>query len=140
VYYVGYKGDQSTPAVIATETKTKGWFNDLRFLVGVSRTTGPSEEFRITSVAVTNTDAIHGREEWLLKNESFIRQFAGKRVGDAFRIGKDIDAVTGATSSSKGSALAIKLKARKLVRAFRHEQLLSAARKSEKRPLARSKE
>jgi len=139
VYYVGYRRGEKEPFVIAAEAKTKGWFNDLRFLVGVSRGKAGTDGHRITEVIVLNAEKIHGHEEWLLKNDSFVKQFRGKKVTDGFMVGKDIDAITGATNSTKDSSLGIKLKARKLVRAFSHKGLLAAAAKSAKISLNKTK-
>ncbi len=43
-----------------------------------------------------------------IENKYFFRQFAGKRVTDNFIIGDDIDAVSGATVSSKGFTAAVR--------------------------------
>ena len=42
-----------------------------------------------------------GRRGRKVRSKAFIRQFAGKCPSDAVRVGNDIDAVTGATLSSK---------------------------------------
>ncbi len=57
--------------------------------------------FRVVSARVLEYSADRGRG---VRRASFSRQFSGKGPDDPIRIGKDIDAVTGATLSSRSMA------------------------------------
>jgi len=126
-YYLGYKFDEDEPRVIATETKTRCWFNSLRFLVGVARRDG---SFYITRVVALNPDETLAWERKLVEKNRFPKQFAGKSAKDAFIVGRDVDAITGATFSVKGSTQAIRETVDLLVSAFADKDLMAAAEKA----------
>ena len=56
-----------------------------------------------------------------IKRKSFLRQFKGKALQDPIKIGKDIDAVTQATISSRAASSAVK-KSLQIVEEFRKKQ------------------
>ena len=43
-----------------------------------------------------------------VKEQTFLKQFNGKKVSDAFQVGKDIDGISGATISSKAVSEAVR--------------------------------
>jgi Na+-translocating ferredoxin:NAD+ oxidoreductase RnfG subunit len=47
----------------------------------------------------------HGDE---IEDHRFRKQFIGKTLGDPITLGKDVDAITGATISSRSEAFAVK--------------------------------
>ncbi len=65
---------------------------------------GLDSQFRIESVDLISYVGERGSE---ISQEEFREQFVGKGAGDPFQVGDDIDAVTGATISSKSMTTAI---------------------------------
>jgi hypothetical protein len=63
------------------------------------------KDFRVLSARVLSYSSSRGRE---IRSPRFTRQFAGKGPGDPIRVGKDIDAVSGATSSSSAMAQGVR--------------------------------
>jgi hypothetical protein len=61
--------------------------------------------FRVLRADVLEYTGARGRE---VRRAGFRRQFVGKGPGDAIRVGEDIDAVTGATISSRAMAAGVR--------------------------------
>jgi Na+-translocating ferredoxin:NAD+ oxidoreductase RnfG subunit len=92
-----YNGDKIMGwAVIADEM---GKIKPITFLVGID------DKYRILGVFVLEYRDLFGSE---IKRKSFLRQFIGKSIDDTLGIGKDIDAVTGATISSHAATEMVK--------------------------------
>lgn len=88
--------------------KTAGWsvlieemgkVRPVTFLVGIDR------EGKVLAVYVLEYRDMFGSE---IKRRSFLKQFKGKSIDDPITVGRDIDAVTGATISSGAAAAAVK--------------------------------
>ncbi|KKL85688.1 hypothetical protein LCGC14_1952240 [marine sediment metagenome] len=58
-------------------------------------------EFHVRRVTVLEYP---GKRGWEVQRRSFTRQFDGKGPDDPIRVGQDVDAVTGATISSRATA------------------------------------
>lgn len=55
----------------------------------------------VQSVTILSSEEEHGKK---VAEESWLKQFKGKKVSDAFQVGRDVDGVSGATISSKAVA------------------------------------
>ncbi len=55
----------------------------------------------VQSVTILSSEEEHGKK---VAEESWLKQFKGKKVSDAFQVGRDVDGVSGATMSSKAVA------------------------------------
>ncbi len=111
----------SQPAEVFTffkEGKVVGWavaldemgkIKPITFLVGIDT------QGKVLDVYVLEYRDMFGSE---IKRKSFLKQFKGKALEDPVKIGKDIDAVTQATISSKAAASAVK-KSLKVVEGFK---------------------
>ena len=55
----------------------------------------------VTGATVLSSEEERGKK---IAEESFLKQFKGKKVSDAFQLGQDVDGVSGATWSSKAVA------------------------------------
>lgn len=55
----------------------------------------------VSSVTMLFFEEDHGKK---VSEQSFLKQFKGKKVSDTFQVGKDVDGVSGATVSSKAVA------------------------------------
>ncbi len=55
----------------------------------------------VTGVTILSSEEERGKK---ITEESFLKQFKGKKVSDAFQLGHDVDGVSGATWSSKAVA------------------------------------
>jgi len=95
-------------STVISEGKTLGWAvvseemgknNPITFLVGID------SQKKVAGVYVLEFRDMFGFE---IKRRSFLRQFQGKTSKNALKVGRDIDAVTGATISSKAAAAAVK--------------------------------
>lgn len=73
-------------------------------------------EFRVVNARVLEYP---GRRGGQVRQPSFTRQFQGKGLGDPIRLGEDIDAVTGATISSRVMTNGVRRTLRRLRRLFR---------------------
>lgn len=62
-------------------------------------------EGKVASVTVLTMEEDHGKP---VKEDSFVNQFKDKSVDSSFEVGKDVDAVSGATTSSKAMAEAVR--------------------------------
>ncbi len=76
-----------------------GKVKPITFMVGIDK------EGEVLEVRVLEYREMRGRQ---IKRRSFLRQFKGKTIKSLLRIGRDIDAVTGATISSEAVAAAVK--------------------------------
>lgn len=109
VYYVGHKGQEQVGA-IALFTQG-GYGGDVKMMMGVDM------EGRITGLRIMEHSETPGlgakiTEDW------FISQFENKKVTDPLVIGQDVDAITGATISSRSVSGGLKLMAGELERRF----------------------
>jgi electron transport complex protein RnfG len=92
------------PYGVAIESAGKGYAGDISVMVGFNLQTGNLEGIGIG--AMSETPGVGTRT----KEDSFTMQFRGMSKNTVFKIKKDgggIDAVTGATFSSRGVALAV---------------------------------
>jgi len=96
VFYFGMKGGKKT-GVAMLDTQPGKW-GIVGYAIGLDLATG-----KIANMAVTTLSEKRGRPIVL---KSFLKQFFGKGIADAFVVGKDVNAVSGATVSSKASAFA----------------------------------
>ena len=55
----------------------------------------------VQSVTILSSEEERGKK---VSEASWLKQFKGKKVSDAFQLGQDVDGVTGATWSSKSVA------------------------------------
>lgn len=89
----------------------KGW-SDFRLAVGVNPETQQVVAVRVLEHQETPGLGSKITEEW------FLAQFAGKSLSDPFRAGEDVEAITGATVSTRGVAQAVADSARPLLEAM----------------------
>jgi Na+-translocating ferredoxin:NAD+ oxidoreductase RnfG subunit len=59
----------------------------------------------VSDVRILSSQEERGRK---VEEESFLKQFHGKKISQSFTVGKDVDAVSGATWSSKAVAEAVR--------------------------------
>ena len=59
----------------------------------------------VRSVVVLESEEDHGRK---VAEASWLKQFSGKKVSDAFQVGQDVNGVSGATRSSKAVSEALR--------------------------------
>ncbi len=93
---------------ILSDKKILGWavvldemgkIKPITFLVGIDI------QGKVLGVRILEYRDMFGSE---IKRKSFLRQFQGKSLKDPVAVGRDIDAVTSATISSRAAALAVK--------------------------------
>lgn len=93
---------------IFSDKKILGWavvldemgkIKPITFLVGIDI------QSKVLGVRILEYRDIFGSE---IKRKSFLRQFQGKSLKDPMVVGRDIDAVTSATISSRAATLAVK--------------------------------
>ena len=108
-YYVGYKGQEQV-GVVALFSQG-GYGGDVRMMMGVDMG-GKITGLRIMEHSETPGLGAKITEEW------FISQFEEKKVTDPLTIGTDVDAITGATISSRSVAGGLKLMAGELEKRF----------------------
>lgn len=106
-YAVFKNGEVLGWAVVLNE---KGKIKPITFLVGIDA------QGEVLEVYVIEFRDLFGSE---IKRRSFLRQFGGKSLKDDVAIGRDIDAVTQATISSRAAASAVR-KALSLVEKLRN--------------------
>lgn len=95
-FHFGMKDGKKTGVVfLGTEP---GKWGVVGFAVGMDASSG-----KITDMAVTTLSEKRGRP---ISLKSFLKQFFGKDTSDVFEIGKDVNAVAGATISTKAAAFA----------------------------------
>lgn len=96
VFYFGMKDGKKTGAALF-DTQPGKW-GAICFAIGLDAATG-----KITNMMVTTMSEKRGRPIAL---KSFLKQFFGKDKTAAFAVGKDVNAVAGATISAKAAAFA----------------------------------
>ncbi len=79
----------------ALAVSPRGYSGSIDLLVGVGT------DLTVRGVKVLNQRETPGLGTNILK-PAFLRQFVGKRIGDALEPKKDVDAITGATISTRG--------------------------------------
>lgn len=89
----------------------KGW-SDFRLAVGVDPQTQQVVAVRV--LEHQETPGLGSR----ITEEGFLAQFAGKSLSDPFRPGEDVEAISGATVSTRGVAQAVSQSARSLLEAM----------------------
>ncbi len=103
-FFVGKHGDKSD--VITFETSGKGFGGDIGLMVGIN-----IESDKIIGVAVTTHSETPGLGSKAKDDPKFVSQFAGMTMDknlDIKKNGGEIDAMSGATVTSAGVALAAK--------------------------------
>ncbi len=105
VYYKAVK-DGKMLGMAGSFTNT-GFNGDITFVVGVD-TSG--EVAGVELLGHTETPGLGAR----IADESFISQFKGKMIDEAFLLGEDVDGITGATISSRAITDGIKNAANEL--------------------------
>lgn len=96
VFYFGAKDGRKT-GVAMLDTQPGKW-GVVGFAIGLDPATG-----KITNMLVTTMSEKRGRPIAL---KSFLKQFFGKDKTAAFAVGKDVNAVAGATISTRAAAFA----------------------------------
>lgn len=96
VFHFGLKGGKRS-AVALLDTQPGKW-GVVGFAVGLDAASG-----KVTGMAVTTLSEKRGRPVAL---KSFLKQFIGKGKADKFETGKDVNAIAGATISTKAAAFA----------------------------------
>ena len=92
-----FKNDEIAGWAVALDEMGK--IKPITFLVGIDI------QHRVLAVYILEYRDLFGAD---IKRKSFLRQFIGKTSKDALRLGRDIDAVTSATVSSKAATAAVK--------------------------------
>lgn len=98
VFHFGLKGGKRA-GVAVLDTQPGKW-GVVGFAMGLDAATG-----KLTGMAVTTLSEKRGRPVAL---KSFLKQFFGKGKADKFEVGKDVNAIAGATVSTKAAAFAAK--------------------------------
>ena len=88
----------------------RGYDGPIKILVGVDTNA------RLTGVLVTEHHEPYGY--FSVDLPQFAQQFKGKNIGDPFKVGADVDAVSRASISINSSARAIRNGARRIARAL----------------------
>ncbi|MGI6575866.1 MAG: RnfABCDGE type electron transport complex subunit G [bacterium] len=99
-FYLGYKGEEKV-GIVALFTQG-GYGGDIRMMVGVNMD-GTITGLRIMEHGETPGLGAKIDEDW------FKEQFKDKSTSDPFTIGEDIEAITGATISSRSVTGGIKM-------------------------------
>ncbi|HXS79072.1 MAG TPA: FMN-binding protein [Gammaproteobacteria bacterium] len=92
------------------EPLERGFDGPIKMLVGLNT------EGKITGVIVTDHREPYGY--FSVDLPEFPRQFEGKSVRDAFKVGQDVDAISRATISVTSASRAIRNSSRKIARAY----------------------
>jgi len=102
-FFVGvFKGDANT---VAFESFGKGFGGDLGVMVGVNTT-----DDKIVGIGITTHSETPGVGSRAKSDPSFAAQFKGLLLGDLYKVkseGGQVDAVSGATLTSRGVAAAL---------------------------------
>jgi len=96
VFHFGLKGGKRTGAALL-DTQPGKW-GVVGFAIGLDAASG-----KVSGMAVTTLSEKRGRPVAL---KSFLKQFSGKGKADKFETGKDVNAIAGATVSTKAAAFA----------------------------------
>lgn len=97
--YEGYAGEKAVG--LAVKAAPRGYAGEIEMLVGID------PELRIKGMKILNQRETPGLGTNMLKPK-FIAQFIGKGIKDRFEPKKDIDAITGATISTRGVCEGVK--------------------------------
>ena len=92
------------------EPLERGFDGPIKMLVGLNT------EGKITGVIVTDHREPYGY--FSVDLPEFPKQFEGKSVSDAFKVGQDVDAISRATISVTSASRAIRNSSRKIARAY----------------------
>jgi transcriptional regulator of nitric oxide reductase len=116
-HYVAYTGNPNAPTVAGyvfwtteLEPLERAYDGPIKILVGVDTTA------RLTGVLVTEHHEPYGY--FSVDLPEFAQQFKGKNIGDPFKVGSDVAAVSRASISINSSARAIRNGSRRLARAL----------------------
>ena len=129
VYYMGYKGEEDTPHVMACVGKTQSWLYNEKFLVGV---TYDGQNFQITRVVILNEKETSDTGRKLLKGDIFLGQLRKKNVDQDFAVGKDLDAPEGTEGTARDWAAGIRAAAQQLRATFDNAELREAGAQAPK--------
>jgi len=108
-FYLGYQGDKEVGVVAVFSQKGFGGF--MKLMLGVS------SEGKITGFRVLEHSETPGLGARITEAE-FQEQFVGKSTSDPFQVGKDVQAISGATISSRSVASGLKLVASEIEKKF----------------------
>lgn len=97
IFYFGMKADART-GVAVIEVQPGKW-GPVKFIVAMDLAG------KVTNLAVMSYVEQRGRP---ISTKRFLGQFIGKTAKSPIQVGKDVDAVSGATISSRASAFAVK--------------------------------
>ncbi|MDD4179582.1 MAG: RnfABCDGE type electron transport complex subunit G [Candidatus Margulisbacteria bacterium] len=97
--YIGIKGDKTVG--LAVSVAPRGYSGAIKMLVGINA------DGKVIGVKVLDQRETPGLGANVVKR-SFLAQFCGKTVKDEIEPKKDIDAITGATISSRAVARGVK--------------------------------
>jgi NosR/NirI family nitrous oxide reductase transcriptional regulator len=116
-HFVAYKGDPNSKTIAGyvfwtteVEPLERGYDGPIKMLVGVD-TNGV-----LTGVLVTEHHEPYGY--FSVEPPKFSAQFKGKDIRDPFKVGADVDAVSGASITINSSSRAIRNGARRIARAL----------------------
>lgn len=96
VFQFGLKGGKRVGAALLDAEPGK--WGVVGFAIGLDAATG-----KVSNMAVTTMSEKRGRP---VATKSFLKQFFGKGTADKFEVGKDVNAIAGATVSTKAAAFA----------------------------------
>lgn len=108
-FYQGLKGDEKVGVVAVFPQKGFGGF--MKLMLGVD------SEGKITGFRVLEHSETPGLGARITEAE-FQQQFVGKSVSDPFQVGKDVQAISGATISSRSVTGGLKLMAGEIEKKF----------------------
>ncbi len=103
---------------VISEQKIIGWaviLNEMGKVKPITFLVGIDNKSKILGVYVLEFRDLFGSE---IRRRSFLRQFIGKTIKNSLTVGRDIDAVTGATISSRAASSAVR-KSLKLIEEIR---------------------
>ena len=116
-HFIAYTGSPSSQTIAGyifwtteLEPLERGYDGPIKILVGVDTNA------RLTGILVTEHHEPYGY--FSVDLPQFAQQFKGKNIGDPFKVGADVDAVSRASISINSSARAIRNGARRIARAL----------------------
>ena len=116
-HYIAYTGNPGAQTIAGfvfwtteLEPLERGYDGPIKILVGID-----TKAF-LTGVLVTENHEPYGY--FSVDLPQFAQQFKGKNIGDPFKVGADVDAVSRASISINSSARAIRNGARRIARAL----------------------
>lgn len=98
--YYGTKGGKTVGVAIPVESKGYG-SSPISMVVGVDPT---GKVLKVKVLSHSETAGLGSK----IEGESFLKQFTGKTPASALAVGQDVDAISGATISSRGATAGIK--------------------------------